>query len=778
MRLAQAAALFMISGSFSFVPSAAPAQGLGSLVVTITSPESGSTVSGSISVSASVTVLGSLTVAGVQFKRDGVNLGAEDTSAPYAVSWDTTTTGNGSHTLTAVARDQLGARWTSDPVTVTVSNPLTVALTSPAPGSTVAGTITISASASSDAGVLGVEFRIDDASGVEDTTEPYAISWNTTGTSNGAHTLTAIARDAAGRRATSAPVTVTVANDSTPPECATPLNAFPGSTLFNSTVRAQMWITDNTWWGVFSDAATGIYFYRLEGSTFVKGDFINASFTAGKPDVLWNGSELFVLVQQSGSLAKLYKYSYSSAARSFGLIAGFPVDLPLAGLAAAVPLHQDSTGKLWATYPSGSNVYVIWSTSADHLTWNTTGFILAPDISAQTTEAAAITHFGGDKIGVVWGNQALAEYAFRFHRDGDPETNWSSKEVVDCCSPDGSVADDHLSLRAAPDGRLFLVAKDSIGNGHLHFFVRGAGGQWGQKTPIDSDPLTQATRPTLALHVEDDHAYVIYRNSTDGQTYLSRTAMSSPGFGLRCVFLSHGTSVTSTKQNVDASTGLVATHSDAGQLFAARVDLAGAASSTTVGTESARTSASTGQAPAPGQSRTDSGSVTAANAAGTSLLDGTPVGGFGLIWPGRLATSDRPATAGQWQWLRGQGVNTIVNLDAVMYDVVQYGFESFLWMPVGAGQTPTGEEAASFLNFVQSCDNGPAHISGGASDVRATLVALLRYAVDGWPTEAAIAEGQRLNGGTPLTQDQVTWLLGWAATHSPGSDRLATCSAQ
>jgi hypothetical protein len=94
----------------------------GSLVVTMTSPASGSTVAGTVPVSASVSIVGSLVVAGVQFKLDGANLGAEDTSAPYSVSWDTTAASNGSHTLTAVARDLLGLEYASAPVTVTVSN--------------------------------------------------------------------------------------------------------------------------------------------------------------------------------------------------------------------------------------------------------------------------------------------------------------------------------------------------------------------------------------------------------------------------------------------------------------------------------------------------------------------------------------------------------------------------------------------------------------------------------------------------------------------------------
>jgi len=269
-----------------------------------------------------VSVIGLITVRGVQFKLDGTNLGAEVTSSPYSVSWNTTTTGNGSHTLTAVARDLLGVQYTSDPVTVTVSNapppppqdttppsvptgltasavsssqinlswaassdnvgvsgyrvyrggtqiattsvtsftdtglsasttytyavaafdaagnlsaqsspasattpapsdttPPTVSITSPADGATVNGTVTVSANASDNVGVAGVQFLLDGTNlGAESTTAPYSTSWNTTAAANGPHTLTAVARDAAGNHsAPSAPVTVTVANGAPPP---------------------------------------------------------------------------------------------------------------------------------------------------------------------------------------------------------------------------------------------------------------------------------------------------------------------------------------------------------------------------------------------------------------------------------------------------------------------------------------------------------------------------------------------------------------------------------
>src|SRR5216684_1970394 len=223
-RLARAAALLTLILWSWIAPQQALAQ-LGSLIVTVTSPASGSTVSGTVPVTASVTIVGALTVAGVQFKLDGNNLGAEDTSSPYSVSWNTTTASNGSHTLTAVARDSFGILWTSNPVTVTVSNdttPPTVSITSPASGATVSGTITVTASASDNVGVVGVQFQLDGLNaGAELTAAPYSVPWNTTSSSNGSHTITAVARDAAGNRTTSAGVTVTVSNapppDTTPP---------------------------------------------------------------------------------------------------------------------------------------------------------------------------------------------------------------------------------------------------------------------------------------------------------------------------------------------------------------------------------------------------------------------------------------------------------------------------------------------------------------------------------------------------------------------------------
>ena len=90
--------------------------------VSITAPVSASTVSGNINVT--VMAADDVGIAGVQFQLDDTNVGIEDTTEPYSADWNTTTGRNGSHTLTAVARDADGNRTTSAPVSVMVSNPV------------------------------------------------------------------------------------------------------------------------------------------------------------------------------------------------------------------------------------------------------------------------------------------------------------------------------------------------------------------------------------------------------------------------------------------------------------------------------------------------------------------------------------------------------------------------------------------------------------------------------------------------------------------------------
>ena len=91
----------------------------------------------------------------------------------------------------------------------------TVSINSPTAGASVSATVSVSAAASDNVGVAGVQFRLDGSNlGTEDSSPPYAAAWDTTKAANGPHTLSAIARDAAGNTATST-VSVNVSNQAT-----------------------------------------------------------------------------------------------------------------------------------------------------------------------------------------------------------------------------------------------------------------------------------------------------------------------------------------------------------------------------------------------------------------------------------------------------------------------------------------------------------------------------------------------------------------------------------
>jgi len=97
------------------------------------------------------------------------------------------------------------------------ATPPAVSVTQPTAGAVVSAVTTVTASASDDIGVAGVQFLLDGAAlGAEDTAAPYAVDWNTGQNANGPHTLSAQARDARGNTTAAANVVVTVSNNGIP----------------------------------------------------------------------------------------------------------------------------------------------------------------------------------------------------------------------------------------------------------------------------------------------------------------------------------------------------------------------------------------------------------------------------------------------------------------------------------------------------------------------------------------------------------------------------------
>ncbi len=417
--------------------------------VTLTAPASGATVQATVSVTASAS--DNVGVAGVQFRLDGVNLGAEDTSSPYTTSWNTLSTANGTHTLTAVARDAAGNTKTSASVTVTVSNPditaPTVSLTAPASGTTVQGTVPVTASASDDVGVAGVQFRVDGVNlGAEDTASPYTTSWNTLMAANGTHTLTAVARDAAGNTTTSASVTVTVNNpDTTAPTVS--LTAPASGATVQATVSVTASASDNI-------GIAGVQF-RLDGAVLGPEDTTSPYSTSWNTLSAANGTHTLTAVARDAA-------GNTTTSASVQVTVNNPDTTP-----PAVSLTAPGPG--WTV---GGMVSVTASATDDVGVAGVQFRLDGADLSAEDT--ASPYSVSWNTVGVANGSHTLTAVA----RDAAGNTTTSASVTVTVNNPDTTAPS--VSLTAPASGAtvqgtvsVTASASDNVGVAGVQFRLDG-----------------------------------------------------------------------------------------------------------------------------------------------------------------------------------------------------------------------------------------------------------------------------------------------------------------
>ena len=191
------------------------------------------------------------TVTKVEFFQGTTKLG-EATAAPYAYTWASAPAGV--YVLTAKATDDEGASTTSSPVTVFVTaagnTAPTVSLTAPTASARflTPTSITISADATDTGGsIYKVEFFQGTTLLATDFTAPYSYTW--AGAPVGSYSLTARATDTGGLTATSAAMSITVADPVVPtvsitaPTTGTSLTAPASVTIAATAADANSTIT-------------------------------------------------------------------------------------------------------------------------------------------------------------------------------------------------------------------------------------------------------------------------------------------------------------------------------------------------------------------------------------------------------------------------------------------------------------------------------------------------------------------------------------------------------
>jgi hypothetical protein len=241
--------------------------------VAITAPAAGATVSGTVAVAFSSTDAGG--VAEITVTAGPITV-CSFAGPATGCSWDTKKNANGAVQLNVTAKDEAGNTQAAA-VTVTVANvdsvAPTVAIASPAQGSTVEGSVAISFSVSDEVGVVSTIVTAGGSQLCSVAGAASSCTWNTLLGSNGPKVVTVTARDAAGN-SKSATVDVTVANADNVKPIVTLTSPASGTTV-SGTVNIAFSATDNV--GVTS-------------ITVAAGTATVCSFTGAASSCSWNST--------------------------------------------------------------------------------------------------------------------------------------------------------------------------------------------------------------------------------------------------------------------------------------------------------------------------------------------------------------------------------------------------------------------------------------------------------------------------------------------------------
>jgi hypothetical protein len=295
--------------------------------------------------------------------------------------------------------------------------------------------------------------------------------------------------------------------------------------------QSKLWFNDGLWWGsLFAKSIEEFTIHRLDPATQTWVD-TGTSLDArndSEADTLFDGGRLYVASSSDRSAdIRLTRFTYDPGAKAYQRDAGFPITLP-AGPVESVVLDQDSSGRLWITYTSGSKVHVTHTTN-DHTSW-IAPYVLpvsgASNLSAD--DISALVSFDG-RIGVMWSNQTDQKIYFAQHIDGEPESQWHLGVALQ----GDRAADDHInlkSLQADVAGRVFAAVKTSKGDD------TPPAGMADQVDLLVLDGLGGWTSHVFGT-VEDDHTRpIVLTNQATRRLYVVATSPASSGAGVQTIY--------------------------------------------------------------------------------------------------------------------------------------------------------------------------------------------------------------------------------------------------
>lgn len=331
---------------------------------------------------------------------------------------------------------------------------------------------------------------------------------------------------------------------------------------------------------MWDPASADFHIFRLDTAmqTWVDTGTTVDSRSNTHADTLWDGARLYIAshvhsnTPSSGYPTYLYRFSYDPVTRRYLRDPGFPVEINNYR-SKAVVLDKDSTGKLWATWMQGTEVYINRTVGGD-ASWGTPFVPPVGGTSVTSDELSSLVAFGGDKIGLMWSNQSSTGTGYRFavHRDGQPDTTWEPSVLA---RSGAESADDHISLKADAGGHVYAAVKTSL-NGDsdplTEVLVRNTDGTWARA--VAGTVSECPNRPMILVDDENDVLHLLqtgpsptaFSCTTSGGTIYEKTAplgaiSFAPGYGTPVIEDGDSAAVhdvSSTKQTLSAATGLAA----------------------------------------------------------------------------------------------------------------------------------------------------------------------------------------------------------------------------
>jgi PKD repeat protein len=364
-----------------------------------------------------------------------------------------------------------------------------------------------------------------------------------------------------------------------------------GSAPTGSKPESKLWWNDGVWWASMWDTASAdFHIFKLDTGTQTWSDTGVAldDRPGTRADTLWDAAagKLYVASHRfsespaTGFPSRLYRYSYNASTDTYTRDSGFPVTINNFRTETLV-IDKDSSGQLWATWVQGGKVWVnasVCSPACSDASWGT-AFSINP-ANVNSDDISSLIAFGGNKLGVMWSNQATSTDYFAVHSDSAADNVWTIENALQ----GSGLADDHINLKTDSSGRVFAAVKTSKSGSAdplTMLLVRSTGGSW--SSHVFGLKRDHHTRPIVLLDEANGLVRMFATAPESGGTIYQKTSpINSISFagGLGTPIVKDAdnqvNNVTSTKQNLDASTNLVVlAHSGAIRYFHNFVSLGG-----------------------------------------------------------------------------------------------------------------------------------------------------------------------------------------------------------